>query len=470
MDMPEKLREDKKFRVAVTVGLVLFYLTYLQSLNSMGISMYIIKSYGPAVIFALLGIGLYRGSYGGKGIYYAGLLFVLWYLLTRVLLGNGLLTRSFVVLVEMSILYGLAFPFARLSGDTDRRKVLDVLALVFVVVLAAAAWLGVYFLVTGTGFYMPLSGEFYGKSPVHERLQVLGQNANHTAMLMNLGFFFTLYLLAGHFKKRWIAPAVLAMLGFYFALVLTNSRTSTIAFVICFGYAAGVLASRLPVVRRPWKAAVIVLVVLLALLASYKSMDVSMNLLTRAAAAHRAAVSQSLPVEENAEAAEESAAEPLVNTREIELNLSSMSYRGDIYLAVLPVLRAEPDILLRGTMEDDMMSKIAAVCGYEYLHMHNSFLQVLMLLGIPGLLFALWLVLRGVLASLKLLFGKTRAAEKLLPLIPMALLITSMAESLVFVPWMNLCWSLVNFLFLMVAGYLIESGDKLSFCDVFGKK
>jgi len=463
---PMDLKKEKGYRAFLLVCLGIFFLLYMMTLDLVGLPLSILRSYMPMLIFAVMGIGLYRGGYGRRSIYSLGLVFVLWYVFTRVLLGDYFLGRSFATVVDLCILYGFAFPFARLFGDGEKRRVLDILALVYVIFFGIMAWLGVYFSVTGTGFTMLLSREYFGLPEGSWRLQILGQNPNYSAVLLTLAFYLTLYLLVRYWKKRWIAPAIVAMIGCYWALALTDSRTSIIAFVLCFAYAAAVLASRIRISAKSLKALVIVAAAVLGLLISYKGMSASVNLMSKITVAIHQTQSEDIQGEEQAQDAEDF---QLVEARDINLEGSNMSGRNRIYGAVLPVLRQNPKILLLGQMDASLMAKITEHIEIEYLHMHNSFLQVLMLLGIPGLLFALWLSLRLALVTVKLLFGKSAVEDKLLPLIPVSLLVVSLAESMVFVPWMSMSWSFVNFLFLMVSGYLLETGDRMKLSDLWKK-
>lgn len=466
---PTDLQKEKGYRGFLIAVLGIFFLMYMMTLDLIGLPLSILRSYAPILIFAVMGIGFYRGAYGRRNIFCLGLIFVLWYVVTRILLGDSFLGRSFVTVVDLCILYGFAFPFARLFGDGEKRRVLDILALVYVVFFAVMAWLSVYFSVTRTGVTMPLSGEYFGLPNGTWRLQILGQNPNYSAVLVTLAFFLTVYLLAGHWKKRWIAPAVLAMLGFYWALALTDSRTSIVAFVACFAYVAAVLASKIRLRSKALKTAVVVAAAVLGLLVSYKGIGLSIDVLSKMTVAitqPQIETSQADGQSQEAVQAQALGDYQLVAARDIKLDEANMSGRTNVYSSVIPALRQNPKILLLGQLDSNVMAKITEICGIEYQHMHNSFLQVLMLMGVPGLLFALWLTIRLALITIKLLFGKSSTADKLLPLIPVALLVMSLVETMVFVPWMSMCWSLVNFLFLMVSGYLMEIGQRVKFRDL----
>lgn len=445
-------RRETKFRIFMIAVLFIFFVMYFMTLDAVGIPMYILKSYAPALIFSIIGIGFYRGVYKGKSIYILGIAFVLWYVVSRMFLGDAMLIRSFITVIDLSLLYGVALPFARNSGDGEKRRVLDAFALVYSLVFAILAWMSVYFAITGKSIAMPQSGYAFGIS--EGRLQLLGQNPNHSAPLLALAFLMTIYLLAGHFKKWRIIPAVLALLGLYLALALTNSRTAMLAFSGCIGIAAAVLATHIRISKQWLKVVAVVLVLLAVIFLCYGGMSASLNMISRV---HDTQTPETTA--EDVELAEQ--------TREIDF--SNMSGRTRIYKAVIPACRDNPKALWTGRLDANVMTEVNVYQEYAQQHMHNSFLQVFMLLGIPGLLLILVLTVMVILSSLKLLFIAVPMAEKFLILVPCFLLVSSLVESLVFVPWANLMWSLLNFVFLVFCGYVLEAGGKYSFPMLFAK-
>ncbi len=431
------LTQDKSYRTALTVFLFLLYVLYMFTLDSVALSLYLLKSYGPLLVFAFIGISLYRRDYERKHIYFLGLAFILWYIITRIILGDKSLVRSSVTLIDLSVLYGLAFPFAKSSGDWNKRHIFDGIAIIYVITIAAASWLGVYYAVTDTGVFMPRSGSFYGLEGHPGRFQLLGQNPNHSAVLISAAIMLTIYLLARYWKRQWIAPAAIVFLGLYSALAITDSRASSIAFLVAVALVAAVLASRIRVSSKGLKFILIILIVCVSVFVCYKGLDIATEVIGRN--------------------------EDTVQNREVSLDINKMSGRAEIYQAVIHHIQEQPHILIHGLLDNQVTEKVIEETGYEYTHVHNSYLQTLMLTGIPGLLFSLYLSLRLALATWKLFFTDAPLAEKFLPLIPIILLVTSLVESLVFVPFGNLYWSLTNFLFLFTSGYVLETSDQYRF-------
>lgn len=447
----ERMR-SKRYYIVLSVALFLFYVVYMLTLDTMGLSLYILRAYAPLVVYVLLGCALYRGSIRLKSTWTVGLLMLLWYILSRIFLGDTFLQRSAVTVADLAVLYALAFPFAQVSGDGNKRRVLDILSLVYVLTMTVIAWMSIYLAVTGKSLTMPQSGYDFAMS-TSGRLYMLGQNPNHSAPLLAMALFLALYLLSCYRNKLWLIPGVIVIVGLYGALTLTVSRTAFIAATATFGYLAGCLASKIKVKKLWLKTLVVAAIVLAGMLLAYKSLDWVKELLFLLASTVQRGDLVFLAAD-----------------RDMTIAVDNMSGRGMIYSAILQVLREEPKVLLFGNLDLDVAAKISEVANYTYQHCHNSFLQVLMLMGLPGLLLVLWICVKLGLSVLKLLFAKDSAmAEKLLALVPVYFLVSSLAESLVFVPWMNLGWSLLNFWFLLISGYIIVAGDRYKLKDVFYK-
>ena len=447
---PLELRRDKACRIFYAGVLGLVYVMYMMTLDMVGIPSSILKSYAPILVFAVMGLGLYRGDYGGISLHSLGLVFVLWYVISRVFLGDGFLMRSFVTVMDLCVLYCVALPFVRLFGDGEKRRILDTLVLVYVLTLAVIAWMGIWFSLKHTGRTMPLSGQLFGL-PEGGQLQILGQKPGVSALLLAAAFYMGVYLLAARWKKYWVAPAIAVLLGLYLALALTADRLGILAFGICFAVLGGVLAARIRISSKVIKVAVVVFVCLLCLLAALLGTQLALDVLSRISAA----------VSGNEAAGYVLA----VNWNEQAKN----SAPGEIRAYLGQVLSQNPRLMLLGSHDTAVMTAFTQLTGTVYQQMHNSFLQVLMLMGIPGLLLALVLTAVVLWSALKLLLATAELGEQLLCLAPLVLLIGGMGESVLFVPWSSMSWSLLDFLFLLFCGYLLEAGKKYSIRDLLKK-
>lgn len=126
----------------------------------------------------------------------------------------------------------------------------------------------------------------------------------------------------------------------------------------------------------------------------------------------------------------------MTDSRDVSSNLT-LTGRTDIWAAVVPAVRDDPSILLFGQRQRDTMTFIN-----DYLkshnprvdykpHMHNMFMQVLMLMGLPGLLIVLaWTVLL-VVKMIKVFFSSRPEIGmmiKTLTIAPAGILVYNLAE------------------------------------------
>ena len=164
--------------------------------------------------------------------------------------------------------------------------------------------------------------------------------------------------------------------------------------------------------------------------------------------------------------AEGSKGEQELAQRSLLADLTTLTGRTGVYGAVPATFAQHPLALLKGFDELEMMAAVNKNADMLYNHMHNSFLQTLMLTGVPGLMAALWLTWRIASASVRVLFvrdGGISPAQKLLVLLPAALFVQGMLEHYLFVD----SYSILNFLFFLFSGYVVRLGRQVSWKQAF---
>ncbi len=129
-----------------------------------------------------------------------------------------------------------------------------------------------------------------------------------------------------------------------------------------------------------------------------------------------------------------------------------LSGRGEIWRAVFRLFGAEPWTLLHGTSVTDLsetVNRYTQGTGLVYAHTHNLFLQTLMELGLPGLCLMCLFLVRWGKSALSLMRPERPLWLRLLPLLPLYLLVGDMADchtppvyKLPFVPLLYLSLSL----------------------------
>lgn len=128
-------------------------------------------------------------------------------------------------------------------------------------------------------------------------------------------------------------------------------------------------------------------------------------------------------------------------------DLFTLNNRTGIWHAALEGIRETPSILLFGT---DNPGSVVEKAGVE--HSHNAWLEVLLRLGLPGLLLSLIFTAQALQSSLLLLCSQVEIWKKTLALLTLCLLLCSLVEPSLF--FSKVTWHFQNYLFFLLLGYL----------------
>lgn len=404
----------------------------------------LMQSYGAALVFSMIGISLYRADFRTDRIYWVGLAFTAWYMLTRVLNGDHYLQYSYnqYRVVCMTATYSLAFPLAAMLGDEEKRRALDRIAVVLTAALAAVCWLGVIAALRGEVITIPFFESEFGIME-DGRLWVLSQHPNFTAAASLCGLFMLIYLVVSHWKPWVLIPAAVAGAGLFMALPLSDSRTGMIAFLLGAVIAVAVGFQRLPIPAKWRRIVEIACLVLMVAVVAVAGFGAAVKVVSTT-----------------------NDGEQVISQRSLLNDLSTLTGRTGVYGAVPATFAQHPFAIFKGFDELEMMAAVNKNVGIWYNHMHNSFLQTLMLTGVPGLLAALWLTWRIASATVRVLFargGEVSSAQKLLVLLPVALFVQGMLEHYLFVD----SYSILNFLFFLFSGYVVQLSRRVSWKQAF---
>lgn len=395
----------------------------------------------------------------------------LWIFVSRLLNGDLYLTHDGDMVLNMGLACVMMAVCLLLDGK-ERQRFFDGLSLAAGGFYSLLSVCGLYAVLYQKELYNPLTGgslcgfwHYGGLS----RLQLLGKHANETAVWFFLGFFLLIYLFFRHKSLLWRIPIVAAAAMNYINLCMTFSRSNMVAFSVCFSLLlAMVILRRLSAAKmgRQLLATMGLLLVLLPL--SYKSFDITAEIVGRAATELAAvkqqaaeqiddATQQTAAVQPEAEAEIEAAEQiddatsqtaavqpeagaeivatpaPAIQPAYSDKRGFSDTGRFTIYRAIIPTMQQEPLRLVRGCLCMDVM-KIA----HQYLinkdpHFHNTFLQVLCITGLPGLLLILALCAVLAMRIIRLLFSAAPLEIKVLTLILIGLFIYNMLEVSLFV-------------------------------------
>lgn len=395
----------------------------------------------------------------------------IWIFVSRLLNGDFYLTHDGDMVLNIGLSCVMMAVCLLLDGK-ERQRFLEWISIAVSGFYSLLSVCGLYAVLYQKELYNPLTGgslcgfwHYDGLS----RLQLLGKHANETAVWFFLGFFLLMYLFFRHKSLLWRIPIVVAAAMNYINLCMTFSRSNMVAFAVCFSLLlAMVILRRMSAAKmgRQILATMGLLLILLPL--SYKSFDITAGIIGRAATELAAvkqqaaeqiddATQQTAAVQPEAEAEIEAAEQiddatsqtaavqpeagaeivatpaPAIQPAYSDKRGFSDTGRFTIYRAIIPTMQQEPLRLLRGCLCMDVM-KIA----HQYLinkdpHFHNTFLQVLCITGLPGLLLILALCAVLAMRIIRLLFSAAPLEIKVLTLILIGLFIYNMLEVSLFV-------------------------------------
>lgn len=398
-----------------------------------------------------------------RPVYWLGLAFVAWFGMTRLLQGGAWDRLPFYLFAEVSIIYAFVFPFARATGDLRRLRVLDVLMAVFVLVMTLASLVGLWAVVHDQSLTLP-DGRYPTGLGDGARLEILGISSNGCGLLMAMAILSTVYLLLRYWRLWRLIPALAVMIPNYLALAATDSRMAELSLVAAVLPAGAVVgAAALKRTFRGRRVAVAAIALAAALLC-YVGLGAGVNILNGLRVEENTTVTETASVETESTEAEGAEAEiPMLEARDKFDGYTSG--RTDVYLSCLRYLNDHPAVLGYGA--DSIATRRMTSYGMEEayyhmkIHLHNSFLQTLATTGLPGLALILAICVLLLICSLRLLFSPRRsAAEKLLPVMLLLLILDSLAESPLFVPYDQISNAFFNLFFFLCAGYVVELGSR----------
>lgn len=137
--------------------------------------------------------------------------------------------------------------------------------------------------------------------------------------------------------------------------------------------------------------------------------------------------------------------------RSLSEDLRSFNGRTQIWEAALKAVRNSKPIMLWGTEYSGTM--ISIYHWFDVVHAHNSWMETLMRMGIPGLLMALVFTVLSVFSAAKLLLSsQTVLWKKIVAMLAMCVMATGFLEPYLFIT--NVYYHVTDFVFFFLTGYL----------------
>lgn len=395
----------------------------------------------PALAFLML---CFARGFKGKGIttMVLSLVMLFWFGLVQGI--RAYFDISTLEPGEMLCFYALALPLAYGMADGRRQWGLNALAALFLVE-------GIQVLLLTVGLYLEVLPDFCANVVrwAKGRLVQLYQPNNCGALLLvSIGVTFGLSFRT---QKRWLRCLLIVLAALEFAVqTLTESRTNITFTCLLVG---GILFCAIR--GTGWKRALTGLavgavVVVVMFLASQKLYDLHLQYLNRETL--QEAQEQAKQTDQNgAEAETQTPTEPVktLQGRSFLKHMPTLNGRTGIWEASLRGVAHNPKILLCGA---DSVISVLAEEGSKGQHTHNSYLETLYTLGIPGLVMALILTVLAVRAALLLLWKNTDVWKSSVALITLCMLGCSLLEPFLFAA--KYYHHYLSLFFLAAVGYL----------------
>lgn len=424
-------------------------------------------AYGMLILASMAGVYLCMGRLSGLieiKLYFA---YILWLLITRWLNGDAYLDTDLPVVIEQLFCF-LLFVTGTVLNEKQRDRLLSLLVLFYA---------GFYVVLCAAGLFATITNSSISIPPEHAVQIAIMQEKGVTSLeftpihrLINAARVYIAWaLLVYAFAKRkniFLRILIfLCLLLVFITIPLLHSRNIQIVMSVSCGMLA-LLVFMKPLFRKPnlIRIPMLTLITIAGLVFGFCSYNWSNSLVTELNE-HLApryesheiitevSVSTSAQDQDTAVVAANTtdySPDDLTEKRDISTN-KTLSGRTAIWKSGLLALKHEPSIAAYGSLNDHYMDLVNDVLKKEvvpssvtyFFHMHNMFLEVLLLAGIPGLLIILSWTVCMVIKMLRFYFSEPEDREKL-PLkvltIPIAGILTwHLAEVCIFTKEDILC-------------------------------
>ena len=428
----------------------------------------VVEHYLSPMVFAFAGMTMLSGAYQKKPALWLGAAFCLWYVLSRMLMGELYLKYSYPYLCNLCAAYLLALPMAHCTKD-EKQSGMKLFSWIYFAGFGAVAWLSLLPAVQGEVMRLPWFDVDIGLQAVDRRLTI-GLHPNGSGVMLLISLMMGVWLLCKH-RKRWLLlPALVLMAGMYAAIGFTVSRTVMIQTGCFLGALAALALLRLLPWNRLWKkllvAAPVAMVIVIVVFLSFGWITTGAEKLNESMNASAEEVfpgvtgldySDYYLYPEYPDMSSLYAQDGLVADRDLIEDLTTLTGRTAIWRGIGQLVKDQPRVLLTGMLNSDIISVLNRYTAHT--HAHNSILHTLCNMGLPAMLIAVYFTLRAAWCALRLIFGKNaKFSDQILAVMLLVWLLGSLTESSLFVESFTPC----NIPFFLTLGYALEAEKTLS--------
>lgn len=444
----------------LAVGIIEFLFITLESLFS-GIGYYLAETYLIVPCLLMLGYVLRekRSAFVRRRLLLA-VAAAVWFVIVQSI--HKLLGMENHPMATVFFVYLMAFPFAVLSDDRKNAGLWWIGGMFVTASLVLAGYSMLLFLdMVPSGMESVL---FWDGARLHA---LWHPNINACYFMISIGFSAAFCL---QVKKSWVKVLLVAAIVLqYFAMTLTNCRTTLLLTGALLG---GTLF--FVIFKGGWKRFLLGLLVAAVVLAGSFKLSGAIfqwnndRLLTAFSnsQAEKAPAAEPLPAETAApeETSVEAAAPEEVILQEdtgiilgeneqgtLSNDMRTLNGRTHIWRGALKAIRDDKTLALWGT--EYVGTIISVYHWFDVIHSHNSWMEALMRMGVPGLLLALMFTAISVWSALRLIFRKdTEIWKKVIVMMTMCLLAAGFLEPYLFIT--NVYYHVLDFMFFFCTGYL----------------
>ena len=396
------------------------------------------------------------------------LLLPVWLLITNTLNGDPYLLLNQKFIMGVFLTFGVCFPVFILAEPGWLARGLKATGWFAVLLFAGIACIGVFLAFTGRTYTSPLSDRAIGI--FDGRLYVFTLHPNEVACLFVGVLFWAAYLIAA--ARRPLSRVLLAAacLCLYAGIALTDSTTGKLSTSVGLGLTVMLLLKRYGRGKNPLKAVYTVIiacaVAVIAMAgfsgvvraASYalrrpkpaltirmpepivtpvsqereQSVDMPNSIESEGEPSSDAPDSvetKTEPSSDMPDSVEAEALDVVPVARDMRPNFGTFSDRTSIWKAGLDAIRNHPRILLMGMTDGQAARVPKTALNRDIYHMHNAWMEMLLLGGIPGLLLYVLFCVQLVAQCVKVYFNKKQPfSTRMLAIGPAVLLIHCLME------------------------------------------
>lgn len=363
-----------------------------------------------------------------------------------IVLETLLVYRSTMYAYQDTLYFAVAFglvcyPMAFLLEGKTRTQMFRMIFHVLIPLVTIFCLYGIASVLLQTSFEAP-NGYLTGISAKEGRLEILAVHPNYYGPALTILFMMSLYMIVSYRHPLIKIAYALTLPIFYVTMALGDTRTNMLATAFGLGLFAMILVlARVKISQKVVRAVVAVLCAAVVMVVAYLGYAPALRGVE--ALSVKQAAAEAAQTEDNA---------VMTESRDLLKDLATATGRTRIWKEAMQSVLAKPSILLTGTTNHHTYETIPNLQQFDG-RLHNSFLQVLVALGLPGLILLLGFLVIVVIECVRVFFLREDLplGERFLPAILAACMVIAMSESLFFLESKGV----YSPLFFLIAGYIV---------------